>query len=218
MTYTLSFSDGGPAVPTSYALVRRSDGRFTVFRGDERGGVGQATAEDGETQLEFATEAQACEWIWNEILWWREFEARRANRDQSQPMAGASQEIQVARDGVVHDASVAWRYEHGAWAVRVASGAFEPVEVRADDAFEALCAIRDVLEPGGWRIGVAGAQADVWPSGMSRDQGGGVVAYRMTVEGAAGVVDTFASVDPATVVTLSEQRAGIDRLSGEGSR
>lgn len=82
VTYTLSFSDGGPAVPTSCVLVRRSDGWFTVFRGDERGGVSQATAEDGETVPMFATEAQACEWMWNEILGWREFEGRRANRDQ----------------------------------------------------------------------------------------------------------------------------------------
>lgn len=31
---------------------------------------------------------------------------------------------------------------------------------------------------------------------------GGLVAYRMTAEGAAGVVDTFEPVDSATVVAL----------------
>lgn len=66
------------------------------------------------------------------------------------------------------------------------------------------------------RDGVVGAQRDVWPSGMSRDQGGGLVAYRMTAEGAAGFVDTFEPADPATVVTLAEQRAEIDRLREEG--
>ncbi|WP_285725697.1 hypothetical protein [Psychromicrobium xiongbiense] len=132
-------------------------------------------------------------------------------------MTKSPQTIEVARNGTVHRASVAWRYERGGWAVRIDSGVFDPVEARADDAFEALCVVRDLLEPEGWRIGVAGAQADVWPSGMSRDQGGGLVAYRMTENGVAGVADTFEAVDPATVVTLTEQRAEIGRLIGEVS-
>ncbi|MDQ4215257.1 hypothetical protein [Microbacterium capsulatum] len=82
VSYTLSMADGAPSVPTSYVLVRGWEGAFTVFRGDERGGLAQATSEDGESPLDFATEAQACEWIWNETLWWRDFEARRASRGQ----------------------------------------------------------------------------------------------------------------------------------------
>jgi hypothetical protein len=78
LSYTLSFADGTPPVPTSYSLVRGRNGRFTVYRGNERGGVSQATAEDGETPLAFSSESQACDWIWEEIQWWRDFEARRA--------------------------------------------------------------------------------------------------------------------------------------------
>ena len=63
-----------------------------------------------------------------------------------------------------------------------------------------------------WRIGVAGAQPEVWPSGMGRDQGGGLSAYRMTAHGAGDVVDTFAPVDPLSVTTLREQKSQIDRL------
>ena len=125
-------------------------------------------------------------------------------------MIASPQAIQVARDGLVRDASVAWRYEQGTWVVEISSADFGTVEAREDDAFEALCRIRERLEPLGWRIGVAGAQADVWPSGMARDQGGGLSAYRMTAPG--GVVDTFAPVDPSTVSALAEQKSEIGRL------
>jgi hypothetical protein len=57
------------------------------------------------------------------------------------------------------------------------------------------------------------SQPDVWPSGMARDQGGGLTSYRMTADGAAGIVDTFQPVGPDSVTTLAEQRAEIDRLS-----
>lgn len=127
-------------------------------------------------------------------------------------MIQSPQAIQASRDGIARDATVEWRYEAGHWTVKVDSAAFKPVEAEADDAFEALCLVRAELEPLGWRIGVAGAQPRVWPSGMSRDQGGGLSAYRMTAEGAAGVVDTFEPVDPATVITVAEQRIEIERL------
>ena len=86
------------------------------------------------------------------------------------------------------------------------------LEARENDAFEALCVIRGRLEPLGWRVGVAGAQVNVWPSGMARDQGGGLSAYRITARGGEDVVDTFAPVDPATVAPLADQKAEIDRL------
>ncbi|MFP7835054.1 hypothetical protein [Marisediminicola sp. LYQ134] len=115
-------------------------------------------------------------------------------------------------------ATVAWRYESSGWVVRLDSPHFDPIEASADDAFEALCVVRDTLEPLGWRVGVVGAQADVWPSGMGRDQGGGLTSYRMTTDGAAGIVDTFEPVDPATVTTVAEQRTEIDRLYDESQR
>lgn len=127
-------------------------------------------------------------------------------------MIQSPQSIQVVRDGVVSDATVAWRYEQGMWVVEIASVAFETLEARENDAFEALCVIRERLEPLGWRVGVAGAQVNVWPSGMARDQGGGLSAYRITARGGEDVVDTFAPVDPATVTTLADQKAEIDRL------
>lgn len=133
-------------------------------------------------------------------------------------MIESPQTIRVSRDGVTGDATIRWHYDRGHWVVSVDSTEFDRVEARADDAFEACCLVREQLEPDGWRLGVAGAQPGVWPSGMARDQGGGLTAYRMTVHGAAGVVDTFEPVDPATATTVGEQRAEIDRLDEERHR
>lgn len=120
-------------------------------------------------------------------------------------MTPRTREIRVAIHGLEHDATIAWRFNESHWVVELSCPGFGQHEATEWDAFEALCTLRATLEPQGWRIGVAGALADVWPSGMARDQGGGLSAYRITDEG--GVVDTFAPVDPATVVTLAEQKA-----------
>jgi len=128
-------------------------------------------------------------------------------------MTQGTQTIQVAREGIVHEATISWRFEQPySYVVEIRCPGFGTAEARADDAFEALCLIREELEPFGWRIGVAGAQADVWPSGMSRDQGGGLGAYRMTGERVGDVVDTFEPVDPDSVTTVALQRAESDRL------
>jgi hypothetical protein len=122
-------------------------------------------------------------------------------------MITSPQTVRVQRDGVGYDATISWHYEDRGWRVVIVCAAFEQVEARADDAFEALAQVRDQLEPQGWRIGVAGAQAGVWPSGMARDQGGGLSAYRMSDQVVGEVVDTFEPVDPSTVTTVAAQRS-----------
>ena len=129
-------------------------------------------------------------------------------------MLESPQSVRVSRDGVVHGAMVSWRREGLTWIVTVASPELGSVEAGADDAFEALCRVREQVEPGGWRLGVAGAQVDVWPSGMARDQGGGLRAYRLTPGGPGDVVDTFEPVDPATVTNVARQQAEAERLLG----
>ena len=131
-------------------------------------------------------------------------------------MIQSPQTIKVSRNGAVREATVEWRRTPDyRWSVSIESSEFDPVEVQAADAFEALCIIREQLEPHGWRVGVAGARADVWPSGMARDQGGGLRAYRLTSNGVEGLVDTFEPVDPASVTTVVEQRAETERLHEE---
>lgn len=127
-------------------------------------------------------------------------------------MLSSPQSIQVVCDGAIQDATVAWHPEGRQWVVTVDSPAFGRAEGRAADAFDALCRVRELLEQSGWRVGVVGAQPDVWPSGMARDQGSGLVAYRMTSDGAAGLVETFEPAHPATAVTVAVQRAALERL------
>lgn len=130
-------------------------------------------------------------------------------------MSESSQTIRVSRGDAVHDATVRWWWrEDMVWTVVVESPELGSVEVGADDAFEALCRVREQLEPDGWRLGVAGAHVDVWPSGMARDQGGGLRAYRLTAAGAGPLVDTFEPVDPATVTTVADQEAAAERFHG----
>ncbi len=133
-------------------------------------------------------------------------------------MIESPQTIRASRDGVVHDATLTWWSEGVRWFVRVVSPELEKIEASADDAFEALCRVREQLEPDRWRLGVAGAQVDVWPSGMARDQGGGLRAYRMAAGQVAGLVDTFEPVDPATVTTVAVQQAEVERVFGHRMR
>jgi hypothetical protein len=124
------------------------------------------------------------------------------------------QQIRVAREGEQSEATIAWRYEHPSWVVELSSPAFTTVAAQERDAFEALCTIRERLEPQGWRIGVAGALPGVWPSGMARDQGGGLTVYRLEPGDLPPYVDTFLPVDPSTVTTVAPQRAEADRVWG----
>lgn len=125
------------------------------------------------------------------------------------------QAIQLSKDGVVHVGSVTWQLTGDyRWTVSIACAAFDTVQALADDAFEALCLVREHLEPHGWRIGVVGAQLGVWPSGMARDQGGGKVAYRQEGGQVGGLVDTFEPVDPSTVTTVAKQQADVERQHG----
>ncbi|MCK1736246.1 hypothetical protein IVA79_20405 [Bradyrhizobium sp. 138] len=54
------------------------------------------------------------------------------------------------------------------------------IEAEARDFFEALCLIRRQLEPEGLIPFCYGASLNVYPSGMARDMGAGLKAYRLT--------------------------------------
>jgi len=54
------------------------------------------------------------------------------------------------------------------------------IEAEATDFFEALCRIRRQLEPEGIIPFCYGASLNVYPSGMARDMGRGLKAYRLT--------------------------------------
>lgn len=79
------------------------------------------------------------------------------------------------------------------------------IEAEAPDFFEALCLIRRLLEPEGLIPFCYGASLNVYPSGMARDMGAGLKAYRLK-KGAharmADLVEVFTTgpdVIPASV-------------------
>jgi hypothetical protein len=79
----------------------------------------------------------------------------------------------------------------------------------AGDVFAALQSMREELEAQGVKLLCAGARKDVWPSGMSRDMGGGFKAYVMRFGETAKIkdlVDIFDYSDPSLVGTVQEQR------------
>jgi hypothetical protein len=79
-----------------------------------------------------------------------------------------------------------------------------------DDAFEALCQIRLELDREGWLLAVEGSRVRSYPSGMARDQGGGLVVYRMEDDAPVtrdSVRGIFEPVDVAECGTVVEQLA-----------
>jgi hypothetical protein len=76
------------------------------------------------------------------------------------------------------------------------------------DYFECLLAIRRVLEQDGAFVLCQGARRDVWPSGMSRSTGAGLIAYVLT-PGRGPTdderVETFDRAERAQVTTVAEQ-------------
>jgi len=76
------------------------------------------------------------------------------------------------------------------------------------DAFSALVEVRRGLDAAGILLGVEGARTQSYPSGMARDQGGGLSVYRMTMGQRARIQDLYETFAPAAredVATVVEQ-------------
>jgi hypothetical protein len=84
----------------------------------------------------------------------------------------------------------------------------------ADDAFAALCEIRCDLEREGWMLAIEGSRVRSYPSGMQRDQGGGLWVYRLEPGAPAGRDSQRSIFDPVDVSecgTVAEQLAYFTR-------
>ncbi|MFF2054028.1 hypothetical protein ACFVU2_20655 [Leifsonia sp. NPDC058194] len=71
LSYVLAYPADGRPIPVGYCLIRQADKTFLVYQGDDRGSVSPAVGEDGKV-LVFPTESDACEWIWETVLWMQE--------------------------------------------------------------------------------------------------------------------------------------------------
>jgi hypothetical protein len=85
----------------------------------------------------------------------------------------------------------------------------QTISVQASDYFEALCQIRLQLEAQQMQLLCYGASKNVYPSGMARDMGQGLRAYKLTIgkhATMADLLDIFATGTDIQPVTVEEQR------------
>lgn len=96
--------------------------------------------------------------------------------------------------------------EHESLTLQYPGGRLEAVD---EDFFESFCRIREKLEAEGIRPSCYGASRNVYPSAMSRDMGGGLQAYKLTVGQPgriADLVDIFSTGPDVVPVPVAEQR------------
>lgn len=125
-------------------------------------------------------------------------------------MRGGNRSVTAFSAAVTVTAEVAWREildaDGNATYEVSATGPWGAVTERAADAFEALVRVRRRLEPDNWFLAVAGARRDTYPSGMARDQGGGLRAYVLQMgRPATELVSIFDDAPRELVAGVDEQ-------------
>ena len=119
--------------------------------------------------------------------------------------SGNSGRVVIAfRNGEEISAELDWHYDDGKYQV-AAVGSWGRITGHATDAFSALVEVRRILELQGWRLAVAGARRDTYPSGMARSSGG-LRAYEMRPgRPASSTVDIFGDAPTELIGTVYEQ-------------
>jgi hypothetical protein len=83
------------------------------------------------------------------------------------------------------------------------------IEAEATDYFEAFCLIRLQLESGGLIPSCYGASLNVYPSGMARDMGAGLKAYKLEIgkhSRRPDLVHIFATGPDVVAASVKSQR------------
>jgi len=97
--------------------------------------------------------------------------------------------------------------EQRLWQIRLANFEGHTICFKKTDLYEAMRALREYLEAKDCQLLCAGARPDVFPSGMSRDMGGGRKACVIHPgKQATELVDIFDYAEPALVGTVQQQR------------
>jgi hypothetical protein len=79
-------------------------------------------------------------------------------------------------DGAQAAAELEWT-DRPPWSVVLRLPGADPIEESAGDLFACLLAVRRAASEIGWRVCVAGARTDAWPSRMSSQMGGAALVY-----------------------------------------
>ncbi len=112
--------------------------------------------------------------------------------------------VEVELGGAGYDVSVCIK--------RDSKAVFSIDKFQGSDYFEVLMKMREDVEKRGYKILVKGSLRNVFPSGMQRDMGSGLKAYRFYERGRESMeaVDIFDPVEPdeiGGIVTYEEQKA-----------
>lgn len=112
------------------------------------------------------------------------------------------------RDGRVEVGSIEYEPDDETYGLTVCVDG-ETYKSIGGDFFDTFCRIRRFeLEPRGWLPKCIGAEKDIWPSGMCRDMGRGLVAYKLTLgDPKTSNVEIFAVIENLQPVTVLEQEA-----------
>jgi hypothetical protein len=132
----------------------------------------------------------------------------------------------AVKDGEAHPVTIRWSSHPGLrgflrYDVEI-NGPFGTARAEADDLFAALQRARRGFEKDGWLLAVEGSRRQTHPSGMQRDQGGGLVAYRLEDDATepypvVGILDPVDPVDAIDCVTVVEQERWYDAWLSRGS-
>jgi hypothetical protein len=130
----------------------------------------------------------------------------------------------VEGNGVQAEWEVEWKYSNEEFSLAVSKyGGGLIRTARGPDLFDAFCEIRRDLEGDGVRICVSGARIDAYPSGMTRDMGGGQMVYLLRRRSVIGKllrlpylrpnkrVYIFSPAPCHLVGTVDEQRSFFER-------
>jgi hypothetical protein len=101
------------------------------------------------------------------------------------------------------------------WGVRLDFPDGHLEQAQGPDLFEALQSVRRKLQDAGMLLCCQGCRPDVFPSGMSRQMGGGRRAYHHRPGQQAtmdDLVDIFEPADCADVVTVEQHREAMERM------
>lgn len=129
----------------------------------------------------------------------------------SEESGGEPIERVAVHDGVEHPAMIRWGTRQGPhghllYEIEV-DGPFPVARGEGPDLFAALQRARRILEGSGWLLAVEGSRRQTHPSGMQRDQGGGLVAYQLDTGRSRAYPQRsiLERADPADCVTVVEQ-------------
>lgn len=108
------------------------------------------------------------------------------------------------------ECTISYDREHRPYKVYFENSELGSYYFEGRDIFDCLCQLRVLLEEKGWNILCNGSRVDAYPSSMSRDMGGGMKLYQLTLgklPERSDLIRIFDKAEPEQIGTVEEQRS-----------